>query len=118
MIVSTGRRRGTTGEQIPRCRLRQAIMGIHIGKASPPPQNIVGGRSNRTSEIAKAVAEVMEELKTAASNSGRCDLSIDIDYETVATTCSWSPRRHGGKARLTLRERCRTAADWCLRDAS
>jgi uncharacterized protein YbjQ (UPF0145 family) len=64
----------------------QAIMGIHIGKdITAGLRNIVGGRSKSyEGEIAKAVAEVMDELKAGAERLGAdAVLSIDIDYETV-----------------------------------
>jgi uncharacterized protein YbjQ (UPF0145 family) len=64
----------------------QAIMGIHIGKdITAGLRNIVGGRSKSyEGEIAKAVAEVMDELKAGAERLGAdAALSIDIDYETV-----------------------------------
>jgi uncharacterized protein YbjQ (UPF0145 family) len=64
----------------------QAIMGVHIGKdLTAGLRNIVGGRSKSyEGEIAKAVADVMEELKVGAEQLGAdAILSIDIDYETV-----------------------------------
>jgi uncharacterized protein YbjQ (UPF0145 family) len=64
----------------------QAIMGIHIGKdITAGLRNIVGGRSKSyEGEIAKAVSEVMDELKVGAEQLGAdAILSIDIDYETV-----------------------------------
>jgi uncharacterized protein YbjQ (UPF0145 family) len=42
----------------------------------------------REGEIAQAVDEVMDELRVGAENIGAdAILSIDIDYETIATTC-------------------------------
>ena len=64
----------------------QAIMGVNIGKdITAGLRNIVGGRSKSyEGEIAKAVAEVMDELKVGAESLGaEAVLSIDIDYETV-----------------------------------
>lgn len=64
----------------------QAIMGIHIGKdITAGLRNIVGGRSKSyEGEIAKAVSDVMDELKVGAQTLGAdAILSIDIDYETV-----------------------------------
>jgi uncharacterized protein YbjQ (UPF0145 family) len=64
----------------------QAIMDVNIGKDfTAGLRNIVGGRSKSyEGEIAQAVSEVMEELKTGAETRGAdAILSIDIDYETV-----------------------------------
>ena len=64
----------------------QAILGINIGKdLTAGIRNIVGGRSKSyEGEIAKAVTEVMEELKVAAANLGAdAIISIDVDYESV-----------------------------------
>ena len=64
----------------------QAIMGVNIGKdITAGWRNIVGGRSKSyEGEIAKAVGEVMEELKESADALGADALvSIDIDYESV-----------------------------------
>ena len=64
----------------------QAILGINIGKdLTAGIRNIVGGRSKSyEGEIAKAVTEVMEELKVAAANVGAdAIISIDVDYESV-----------------------------------
>jgi uncharacterized protein YbjQ (UPF0145 family) len=64
----------------------QAIMGVNIGKDfTAGLRSIVGGRSKSyEGEIAQAVSEVMEELKTGAETLGAdAILSIDIDYETV-----------------------------------
>jgi uncharacterized protein YbjQ (UPF0145 family) len=64
----------------------QAIMGVHIGKdITAGLRNIVGGRSKSyEGEVAKAVAEVMEELRAGGEKLGAdAILSIDLDYETV-----------------------------------
>jgi uncharacterized protein YbjQ (UPF0145 family) len=64
----------------------QAIMGVHIGKdITAGLRNIVGGRSKSyEGEVAKAVAQVMDELKAGGDRLGAdAILSIDIDYETV-----------------------------------
>ena len=64
----------------------QAIMGVNIGKdITAGWRNIVGGRSKSyEGEIAKAVGEVMDELKESADALGADALvSIDIDYESV-----------------------------------
>ena len=64
----------------------QAIMGVNIGKdITAGWRNIVGGRSKSyEGEIAKAVGEVMDELKASAEARGADALvSIDIDYESV-----------------------------------
>jgi uncharacterized protein YbjQ (UPF0145 family) len=89
MIVSTGP--SIEGRQI-RDYLgivsSQAIMGVNIGKdLTAGFRNIVGGRSKSyEGEIAKAVSEVMEELKVGATNLGAdAVVSIDIDYETVGS---------------------------------
>jgi uncharacterized protein YbjQ (UPF0145 family) len=48
-------------------------------------RNIVGGRSKSyEGEVAKAVAQVMDELKAGGEKlAADAILSIDIDYETV-----------------------------------
>lgn len=64
----------------------QAIMGVNIGKdLTAGFRNIVGGRSKSyEGEIAKAIDEVMGELKASAEARGAdAIVSIDIDYETV-----------------------------------
>ena len=64
----------------------QAIMGVHLGKdITAGLRNIVGGRSKSyEGEVAKAVAQVMDELKAGGERLGAdAILSIDIDYETV-----------------------------------
>ncbi len=64
----------------------QAIMGVHIGKdITAGLRNIVGGRSKSyEGEVVKAVAQVMDELKSAGEELGAdAILGIDIDYETV-----------------------------------
>lgn len=66
----------------------QAIMGVNIGKdIGAGLRNIVGGRSKSyEGEIAKAVGEVMDELKVGAEQLGAdAIISIDIDYETVGS---------------------------------
>lgn len=66
----------------------QAIMGINIGKDFTAGfRNIVGGRSKSyEGEIAKAVDEVMDELKVGAEQLGvDAIVSIDIDYESVGS---------------------------------
>ena len=66
----------------------QAILGVHIGKdITAGFRNIVGGRSKSyEGEIAKAVDEVMDELRVGAEQLGAdAVLSIDIDYETVGS---------------------------------
>jgi uncharacterized protein YbjQ (UPF0145 family) len=87
MIVTTGPAvEGRPVKQILDVVSAQAIMGIHIGKdITAGLRNIVGGRSKSyEGEIAKAVAEVMDELKVGAEQLGAdAILSIDIDYETV-----------------------------------
>lgn len=67
----------------------QAIMGTHIGKdITAGFRSIVGGRSKSyEGEIAKAVAEVIDELQAAAEQiGGNAVVSIDIDYESVGTS--------------------------------
>ena len=64
----------------------QEIMGIHIGKdITAGLRNIVGGRSKAyEGEVAKAVGEVMAELRAAAERLGAdAVVSIDLDYESV-----------------------------------
>ena len=64
----------------------QAIMGVHIGKdITAGFRNIVGGRSKSyEGEVAKAVAQVIDELKAGGEKLGAdAILSVDIDYETV-----------------------------------
>jgi uncharacterized protein YbjQ (UPF0145 family) len=64
----------------------QAIMGVHIGKdITAGLRNIVGGRSKSyEGEVAKAVAQVMDELKAGGEKlAADAILGIDIDYETV-----------------------------------
>jgi len=64
----------------------QAIMGVNIGKdLMAGMRNIVGGRSKSyEGEIAKAVAEVMTELRMGAASLGAdAVVSIDIDYESM-----------------------------------
>ncbi|MGH3078368.1 MAG: YbjQ family protein [Gaiellaceae bacterium] len=64
----------------------QAIMGVHIGKdITAGLRNIVGGRSKSyEGEVAKAVAQVMDELRAGGEKlAADAILSIDIDYETV-----------------------------------
>lgn len=64
----------------------QAIMGVNIGKdITAGFRNIVGGRSKSyEGEIAKAVDEVLDELRADAENLGAdAIVSIDIDYESV-----------------------------------
>jgi uncharacterized protein YbjQ (UPF0145 family) len=64
----------------------QAIMGVNIGKdLTAGFRNIIGGRSKSyEGEIAKAVDEVMDELRVGAGNlDADAIVSIDIDYETV-----------------------------------
>ena len=64
----------------------QAIMGVHIGKdITAGLRNIVGGRSKSyEGEVAKAVAQVIDELKAGGEKLGAdAILSVDIDYETV-----------------------------------
>jgi uncharacterized protein YbjQ (UPF0145 family) len=64
----------------------QAIMGTHIGKdITAGIRSIVGGRSKSyEGEIAKAVAEVIDELQADAEQlGGDAVVSIDIDYESV-----------------------------------
>jgi uncharacterized protein YbjQ (UPF0145 family) len=64
----------------------QAIMGVNIGKdLTAGIRNIVGGRSKSyEGEIAKAVEEVLAELRNGAEGlNADAILSIDIDYETV-----------------------------------
>jgi uncharacterized protein YbjQ (UPF0145 family) len=66
----------------------QAIMGINIGKdLTAGFRNIVGGRSKAyEGEIAKAVTEVLEELKSTAEQLGAdAVVAVDIDYESVGT---------------------------------
>jgi uncharacterized protein YbjQ (UPF0145 family) len=64
----------------------QAIMGVNIGKdLMAGMRNIVGGRSKSyEGEIARAVAEVMTELRMGAASLGAdAVVSIDIDYESM-----------------------------------
>ena len=64
----------------------QAIMGVHIGKdITAGFRNIVGGRSKSyEGEVAKAVAQVIDELKAGGEKLGAdAILSVDIDYYTV-----------------------------------
>ena len=66
----------------------QAIMGVNIGKdLMAGMRNIVGGRSKSyEGEIAKAVAEVMTELRMGAASLGAdAVVSIDIDYESMGS---------------------------------
>ena len=66
----------------------QAIMGVNIGKdLMAGMRNIVGGRSKSyEGEIAKAVAEVMTELRMGAASLGAdAIVSIDIDYESMGS---------------------------------
>jgi len=66
----------------------QAIMGLHVGKdITAGFRNIIGGRSKGyENEIAKAVDEVMEELKAGGENlAADAVVSIDLDYESVGT---------------------------------
>lgn len=67
----------------------QAIMGTHIGKdLTAGFRSIVGGRSKSyEGEIAKAVADVIDELKVGAEQiGGDAVVSIDIDYESVGNS--------------------------------
>jgi uncharacterized protein YbjQ (UPF0145 family) len=64
----------------------QAIMGVNIGKdITAGLRNIVGGRSGAyEGEIAKAVAQVTQELQAAGEGLGAdAIVGIDFDYETV-----------------------------------
>ncbi len=87
MIVTTGP--GVEGSQIREYLgvvSAQAILGINIGKdLMAGMRNIVGGRSKSyEGEIAKAVDEVLEELRVGAEQLGaEAIVSIDIDYESL-----------------------------------
>lgn len=87
MIVTTGPNvEGHTVARYLDVVSAQAIMGVNIGKdITAGLRNIVGGRSKSyEGEIARAVAEVMDELKVGAEAlGGDAIVSIDIDYETV-----------------------------------
>jgi uncharacterized protein YbjQ (UPF0145 family) len=66
----------------------QAILGINIGKdITAGFRNIVGGRSTAyEGEIAQAVTDVLEELKSSAEGLGAdAVVAVDIDYESVGT---------------------------------
>ena len=89
MIVTTGPSiEGRTVAHYLDVVSAQAIMGVNIGKdLTAGLRNIVGGRSKSyEGEIAKAVAEVMDELKVGAEALGAdAIVSIDVDYETVGS---------------------------------
>lgn len=87
MILTTGPAvEGRSVEEYLGVVSAQAIMGINIGKdITAGFRNIVGGRSKSyEGEIAKAVDDVMDEIRTGAESLGAdAVVSIDIDYESV-----------------------------------
>jgi uncharacterized protein YbjQ (UPF0145 family) len=83
MIVTTGP--GVVGREIREYLgvvSAQAIMGINTGKdLTAGFRNIVGGRSKAyEGEIAQAVTDVLEELKSSAEGLGAdAVVAVDID---------------------------------------
>lgn len=104
MIVTTGPTvEGHPIDQYLGVVSAQAIMGINIGRdLMAGIRNIVGGRSKSyEGEIAKAVDEVMDELRIGAENLGAdAIVAVDIDYESVGTGAMLMVAASGTAVRL------------------